>query len=76
MPQCPLICVKIIHREKVENTILQHGIQPYVRSIISSHDAQFLQNVSTRAASVGVFTQPGPLAAITAPKLSLRGRAR
>jgi hypothetical protein len=43
----------------VENTILLNGIQAYVRSIISSQDAQFLQDVSTRAAGVGVFTRPG-----------------
>src|SRR5450759_1794402 len=51
---------KLIHRRNVENTIPQHGIQPYVRSIISSHIAQFLKNISTRAADVEVFTQPGP----------------
>src|SRR5450759_1629730 len=50
---------KLIHRRNVENTIPQHGIQPYVRSIISSHIAQFLKNASTRAADVEVFTQPG-----------------
>src|SRR5450830_34927 len=53
---------KLIHRRNVENTIPQHGIQPYVRSIISSHIAQFLKNISTRAADVEVFTQPGSLA--------------
>src|SRR5450830_1573144 len=53
---------KLIHRRNVENTIPQHGIQPYVRSIISSHIAQFLKNTSTRAADVEVFTQPGSLA--------------
>src|SRR5450759_3087548 len=53
---------KLIHRRNVENTIPQHGIQPYVRSIISSHIAQFLKNISTRAADVEVFTQPGPKA--------------
>src|SRR5450759_3109183 len=52
---------KLIHRRNVENTIPQHGIQPYVRSIISSHIAQFLKNTSTRAADVEVFTQPGSL---------------
>src|SRR5450830_1532757 len=56
---------KLIHRRNVENTIPQHGIQPYVRSIISSHIAQFLKNISTRAADVEVFTQPGPIADIT-----------
>src|SRR4051812_5048447 len=30
-----------------------------VRLIINSHDARFLQNVSTRAAGVEVFTRPG-----------------
>ena len=55
---------KLIHRRNVENTIPQHGIQPYVRSIISSHIAQFLKNISTRAADVEVFTQPGPKADI------------
>src|SRR5450759_2619609 len=53
---------KLIHRRNVENTIPQHGIQPYVRSIISSHIAQFFKNISTRAADVEVFTQPGSLA--------------
>src|ERR1035437_6534777 len=55
-------CVKTHTSEKCRNTIPQHGIQPYVRSIISSHIAQFLKNISTRAADVEAFTQPGSLA--------------
>jgi hypothetical protein len=53
-----------LHPGNVENIILQHGIQPYVRSIISSYDTQFIQNVSTRAAGVGVFTRPRPISDI------------
>jgi hypothetical protein len=37
-------CVKAHTSENVEHTILQHSVQPYVRSIISSHYAQFHQN--------------------------------
>jgi hypothetical protein len=40
------------------------GIQPDVRSIISSHDVEFRKNASTRAASVGVLTWPRPKADI------------
>ena len=54
-----------IHQRNVESTILQHGIQLYVCSIISFRGAQFHQDVSTRAAGVGVFTQPGPIAAVS-----------
>jgi hypothetical protein len=46
-------CVKTYPFEKCRK-----GIKPYVRSIISTHDAQFLKNDSTRAAGIGVFTRP------------------
>ena len=43
-----------------------------VRSIISSHIAQFLKNISTRAADVEVFTQPGSLADIATHSRNVR----
>jgi len=46
-------------------------MQPYVRSIISSYEAQFIQDVSTRAARVGVFTRPRPRTDITKGPLAL-----
>jgi hypothetical protein len=48
----------------------KHGIQPCVGSIISSHDAHLLQNVSMHTTGVGVFTRPGSRAR------SLRARQR
>src|SRR5450759_1591489 len=52
-------CVKTHTSKNVENKILQRGIRPYVHSIISFHDAHFLQNYPMRAADVGVFTRAG-----------------
>src|SRR5450759_4117052 len=57
-------CVKTHTSKNVENKILQRGIRPYVHSIISFHDAHFLQNYPMRAADVGVFTRPRPKADI------------
>jgi hypothetical protein len=51
-------CVKTHTSGKCRKYNSPIWLQPYVRSIISSYEAQFIQDVSTRAAGVGVFTRP------------------
>jgi hypothetical protein len=53
---------KLIHSRNVEKTILHQGIEHGGVQYLRLSNMQFLQNVSTSAASAGVLTQPRPIA--------------
>src|SRR5262245_11098912 len=55
----------LIHPRNVEKTILNQGIEPSGVQYLRLSNMQFLQNVSTSAASAGVLTQPRPIADIS-----------
>jgi hypothetical protein len=56
-----LACVKTHTSAKCRKTILHQDVEPSGVQDLRLSDIQFLQNVSTSAASAGVLTQPRPI---------------
>ena len=62
-----------MHRRNVENTILQHGIEPNLCRMIKLHDADVFGDSSTRSDGAGVFTRLGQMLTFALQHLLLTG---
>jgi hypothetical protein len=71
-----LACVKTHTPTKCRKIILHQGIEPSGVQYLRLSNMQFVQNVSTSAASAGVLTRPRPIAVIETAAIPQCGAGR